>query len=149
MKVNSYIRHNMDNPVIAKLHTNQPLNYGDIKSLEAILWSELGSKADYQSEYNDKPLGEMVREIVGLDMNSAKEAFSKYLNDVNLDDRQIYFVNQIIGYIVQNGMLKNFAVMQESPFTDKGDVGEIFTDAVLWTDILKIIKTINSNALVS
>ena len=149
MKVNSYIRSHLDNPAIAKLHTNQPLNSEDIKSLESILWSELGTKADYQSEYNDKPLGELVREIVGLDMNSAKEAFSKYLNDVNLDDRQIYFVNQIINYIVQNGMMKNFAVMQESPFTDKGDVGDIFTDAVVWADILKIIKTINSNALVA
>jgi type I restriction enzyme R subunit len=149
MKVNSYIRSHLDNPAIAKLHTNQPLNSEDIKSLESILWSELGTKADYQSEFNDKPLGELVREIVGLDMNSAKEAFSKYLNDVNLDDRQIYFVNQIINYIVQNGMMKNFAVMQESPFTDKGDVGDIFTDAVVWADILKIIKTINSNALVA
>ena len=149
MKVNSYIRKHMDNPAIAKLHTNQPLNSEDVKSLEAILWSELGTKADYQSEYSDKPLGELVREIVGLDMNSAKEAFSKYLNDVNLDDRQIYFVNQIINFIVKNGMMKNFAVMQESPFTDKGDVGEIFTDAVVWTDILQIIKNINSNALVA
>lgn len=112
----------------------------------SILWSELGTKEDYQAEYQDKPLGELVREIVGLDMNSAKQAFSKYLNDVNLDDRQIYFVNQIINYIVQNGMMKNFAVMQEAPFTDKGDVGDIFTDTVVWLDIMKIIKTINANA---
>ena len=42
-------------------------------------------------------------------MNAAKQAFSEYLNDVNLDDRQIYFVNQIINYIVQNGVMKNFS----------------------------------------
>jgi type I restriction enzyme R subunit len=147
MKVNYYIRNHMDVPAIAKLHTNQPLTAEDIQSLEEILWSELGTKEDYQAEYQDKPLGELVREIVGLDMNSAKQAFSKYLNDVNLDDRQIYFVNQIINYIVQNGMMKNFAVMQESPFTDKGDVGDIFTDTVIWIDIMKIIKSINANAL--
>ena len=147
MKVNYYIRNHMDVPAIAKLHTNQPLTAEDIQSLEEILWSELGTKEDYQAEYQDKPLGELVREIVGLDMNSAKQAFSKYLNDVNLDDRQIYFVNQIINYIVQNGMMKNFAVMQESPFTDKGDVGDIFTDTVVWIDIMKIIKSINANAL--
>lgn len=87
-----------------------------------------------------------MREIVGLDLNAAKQAFSKYLNDVNLDDRQIYFVNQIINYIVQNGMMKNFAVMQEAPFTDKGDVADIFTDTVVWIDIMKIIKAINANA---
>ena len=147
MKVNYYIRNHMDVPAIAKLHTNQPLTANDIQSLESILWSELGTKEDYQAEYQDKPLGELVREIVGLDMNSAKQAFSKYLNDVNLDDRQIYFVNQIINYIVQNGMMKNFAVMQEAPFTDKGDVGDIFTDTVIWLDIMKIIKSINANAL--
>ena len=146
MKVNFYIRNHMDVPAIAKLHTNQPLTAADIESLEEILWSELGTKEEYQTEYQDKPLGELVREIVGLDMNSAKQAFSKYLNDVNLDDRQIYFVNQIINYIVQNGMMKNFAVMQEAPFTDKGDVGDIFTDTVVWLDIMKIIKAINANA---
>ena len=146
MKVNYYIRNHMDVPAIAKLHTNQPLTAADIESLEEILWSELGTKEEYQTEYQDKPLGELVREIVGLDMNSAKQAFSKYLNDVNLDDRQIYFVNQIINYIVQNGMMKNFAVMQEAPFTDKGDVGDIFTDTVVWLDIMKIIKAINANA---
>lgn len=98
-KVNYYIRQHMDNEVIAKLHTNKPLTTADIAELEKILWSELGTKEDYQQEYKDKPLGELVREIVGLDINSAKEAFSKYLNDVNLDDRQIYFVNQIINYM--------------------------------------------------
>ena len=79
-------------------------------------------------------------------MTSAKEAFAKYLNDVNLDDRQIYFVNQIINYIVKNGMLSDFKVLQEAPFTDKGDVADVFTDTVVWLDIMKVIKTINANA---
>ncbi len=146
-KVNYYIRQHMDNEVIAKLHTNKPLTPADIAELEKILWSEVGTKEDYQQEYKDKPLGELVREIVGLDINSAKEAFAKYLNDVNLDDRQIYFVNQIINYIVQNGMMKNFAVMQEAPFINKGTLDDVFTDTTVWMDIMKIIKSINANAL--
>ena len=146
-KVNYYIRQHMDNAVIAKLHTNKPLTTADIAELEKILWSEVGTKEDYQQEYKDKPLGKLVREIFGLDINSAKEAFAKYLNDVNLDDRQIYFVNQIINYIVQNGMMKNFAVMQEAPFTNKGTLDDVFTDTVVWMDIMKIIKSINANAL--
>lgn len=48
-------------------------------------------------------------------MNAAKEAFSEFLNDTNLDSRQIYFVNQIVEYIVHNGMLKDLSVLQESP----------------------------------
>ena len=73
-------------------------------------------------------------------------AFAKYLNEVNLDDRQIYFVNQIINYIVKNGMLADFKVLQETPFTDQGEVSDVFEDAVMWLDIMKIIKSINANA---
>ncbi len=123
------------------------IELGSIAGNPYILWSELGTREDYQSEYYDKPLGELVREIVGLDMNAAKEAFAQYLNDVNLDDRQIYFVNQIINYIVQNGMMKDFSVMQESPFTDRGELGDVFTDTVVWLGVFKVIKSINANAI--
>ena len=99
-KAEFYIRHHQDEAAIAKLKSNVPLNEDDIKSLERILWNEVGSKKDYEAEYGEKPLGEFVREIVGLDMAAAKSAFAEYLNDVNLDSDQIYFVNQIIEYIV-------------------------------------------------
>ncbi len=112
--------------MIAKLKTNKPLTENDIDSLEEILWKEIGTKQDYENEIGQKPLGEFVREIVGLDMNAAKEAFSAYLSDTNMDSRQIYFVNQIIEYIVHNGMLKDLSVLQESPFTDQA-VSSIFS----------------------
>ena len=121
----------------------------DIKTLEKILWSDLGTKDEYEAEYGDKPLGEFVREIVGLDMNAAKEAFSEYLNEANLDSRQIYFVNQIVEYIVHNGLMKDFSVLQEPPFTDQGSVVDIFTDLNVWMGIRKVIEKINDNAKVA
>lgn len=146
-KAEYYIREHQDNIVIAKIRMNQPLAEGDIRNLEQILWSEVGSKEDYEREYGAKPLGEFVREIVGLDMNAAKEAFSEYLNEANLDSRQIYFVNQIVEYIVHNGMMKDLSVLQESPFTDKGSVVEVFTDLTVWMGIRRVIDTINANAV--
>lgn len=80
------------------MRSNIPLTDDDVKELENILWSQVGSRQDYEAELGAKPLGEFVREIVGLDMNAAKEAFSQYLDDTNLDSRQIYFVNQIVEY---------------------------------------------------
>lgn len=145
-KAEFYVRQHQDNIAIAKLKTNQPLTETDIENLEHILWKELGSKDDYEKEYGHKPLGEFVREIVGLDMNAAKEAFSEFLDDTNLDSRQIYFVNQIVEYIVHNGMMKDLSVLQESPFTDKGSVAEIFTDMTVWMGIRKVIDQINTNA---
>lgn len=118
-----------------------------MKTLQEILWGELGTKEDYEREYGEKPLGEFVREIVGLDMNAAKEAFSAYLNEANLDSRQIYFVNQIVEYIVHNGMLKDLSVLQEPPFTDRGSVVEIFTDMNVWLGIRSVIEQINANAV--
>ena len=88
-----------------------------------------------------------MREIVGLDMNAAKAAFAEYLNDANLDARQIYFVNQIVEYIVHNGVMKDLSVLQESPFTDQGSVVEIFTDLSVWMGIRKTIEQVNANAL--
>lgn len=145
-KAEFYVRQHQDNIAIAKLKTNQPLTEMDVESLEQILWNEVGSKDDYEKEYGHKPLGEFVREIVGLDMNAAKEAFSEFLNDINLNSRQIYFVNQIVEYIVHNGMMKDLSVLQESPFTDKGSVVELFTDLTVWMGIRKVIDRINANA---
>lgn len=146
-KVEYYIRKHQDDITINKLKTNKPLSGSDIEALEKILWDELGTREEYEKEYGNKPLGEFVREIVGLDMNAAKEAFSRYLNSTYLDSRQIYFVNQIVEYIVHNGMMKDFSVLQESPFTDRGSVVEIFTDLSVWMEIRQVIEQINANAV--
>ena len=86
-KAEYYIRQNKDHIAIAKLRSNQPLTGSDVKTLEEILWKEIGTKQDYEREIGEKPLGEFVREIVGLDMNAAKEAFSDYLTSTDLDSR--------------------------------------------------------------
>ena len=82
-----------------------------------------------------------------MDMNAAKEAFAEFLNDTSLDSRQIYFVNQIVEYIVHNGLLKDLSVLQETPFTDKGSVVEVFTDLSVWMRIRNVIERVNANAV--
>lgn len=146
-KAEFYVRQHMNDVVIAKLKSNVPLTAEDVQALEKALWNEVGTKQDYEAEYGQKPLGEFVREIVGLDMNAAKEAFAQYLNDASLDSRQIYFVNQIVEYIVHNGMMKDLSVLQEAPFTDHGSIVEVFTDLTVWMGIRNTIEKINSNAV--
>ena len=79
-------------------------------------------------------------------MNAAKQAFSEYLDSTNLDSRQIYFVNKIVEYIVQNGMMKDLSVLQDSPFTDQGSIVDVFTDLSVWMGIRKVIDQVNANA---
>lgn len=71
-----------------------------------VLWDELGTKEQYDEQYGKTPLGELVRSIVGLDQKAANEAFSRFLNDAEIDSRQMYFVRQIVNYIVKNGIRK-------------------------------------------
>ena len=146
-KAEHYIRQHINDDVIDKLRTNKPLARDDISKLEDILWKEIGTKEDYENECHNMPLGEFVRSVVGLDMNAAKEAFAEFLDGSNLDSRQIYFVNQIVEYIVHNGTLTDFRVLQESPFTDQGSLSEVFTDVSVWADIKKVIDGINGNAV--
>ena len=44
-------------------------------------------------------------------------------------------------------MLKDLSVLQESPFSDKGSVAEIFTDMTVWMEIRKVIERINAIAV--
>ena len=145
-KVEFYIRQHQDTGAIAKLKGNFPLTKEDVSELEQLLWNQLGSKEDYEKQCGNKPLGAFVRSIVGMDMNAAKEAFAEYLNDVNLDDRQIYFVNQIVEYIVHNGMITDMSVLQDEPFTNMGSIVEVFTDLTLWLRIKNTIAKVNQNA---
>ena len=145
-KAEFYVRQHMNDAVIAKLKGNVPLTVEDVQALEKALWGEVGTKQDYETAFGQKPLGEFVREIVGLDMNAAKEAFAQYLNDTTLDSRQIYFVNQIVEYIVHNGMMKDLSVLQEAPFTDYGSIVEVFTDLSVWAGIRQVIERVNANA---
>lgn len=98
---------------------------------------DVGTRQDSEAECGQKPLGEFVREIVGMDMNAAKSAFGEYLAGVNLDNRQIYFANQIVEYIAKNDVMNNLSVLQVPPFTDLS----------LWARV-RHADSINANAAV-
>jgi type I restriction enzyme R subunit len=146
-KAEFYLKKHLDNPAVYKLKHNQLLDMSDIFELEKILYEQIGSKSEYQEQNKDKDLGVFVREIVGLDMNAAKQAFSSYLDETRLNDQQIYFVNQIVEYIVRNGILEDTSVLKEAPFNDKGSLGELFGDNMpIWDGIMATIKSVNQNS---
>ena len=55
-------------------------------------------------------------------------------------------MNQIIEYIVHNGLMKDLSVLQEPPFTDRGSIVEVFTDLSIWMGVRKAIEQITANA---
>ncbi|MCR4903224.1 MAG: DEAD/DEAH box helicase, partial [Butyrivibrio sp.] len=146
-KVEFYLKEHEDHLSVYKLRNNKKLNETDMKELERILWTELGSKEDYVKEYGDTPIGRLVRKIVGVDRSAVNEAFSKFTSDEHLNVNQIRFVNLIIDYIVANGNIENNAVLMEEPFRSLGSITVLFKDDLgTAKEIMGVVEDIKNNS---
>jgi type I restriction enzyme R subunit len=149
-RVESYIRNHKDHLVIHKLKTNKPITETEINTLESILFDgeTIGTKQDYIDNYGDKPLGEFIRGIVGLDVAAAQAAFADFIQTGNLRADQMTFINSIISYLTRNGTIDK-KMLFEAPFTNIHDQGlfGVFDDAVA-VKVIKLIDGVNQNALV-
>ena len=141
-KVESYLRVHESDLAIYKLRNNKPLTGEDLKTLEHILWEELGSKAEYDKEFGEMPVGRLVRKIVGLDRGAANEAFSAFLSEERLNSNQIHFVKLIVDYIVTNGMIEDNRVLMEEPFRSLGSITTLFSDRM--QDVRELMGVIAS-----
>ena len=118
-----------------------------MKELERILWSELGSRDDYEKEYGDTPIGILVRKIVGVDRAAVNEAFSRFTSDEHLNVNQIRFVNLIIDYIVANGNIEDNKVLMEEPFRSLGSITVLFKDDLgKAKEIMGVVADIKNNS---
>jgi len=145
-KVSQYLREHQDQLAVHKLRNNKPLTTQDLQTLEHILWMELGTREDYEKEYGDTPITKLVRQIVGLDVQAANDAFSEFLSEERLNPQQIRFVKLIVDYVVRNGMLDK-RVLQEEPFKSVGSIIELFRDNMNDArNIIGIIDEINRNS---
>ncbi len=146
-KVEFYLKEHADNLSVYKLRNNKRLTEHDMKELERILWKELGTKEDYQKEYGDKPIGRLVRQIVGVDRDAANEAFGKFLSDEHLNVNQIRFVRLIVDYIVKNGNIEDNSALQQEPFKSVGSITMLFKDDMSTArELLDIIAQIKENS---
>jgi type I restriction enzyme, R subunit len=143
-KVESYIRAHEDHVAIAKLKRNLPLTETDLDALETMLFgsAEIESRERFEQVYGtDRSLKLFIRQLVGLDRNAAKGAFSQYLQGSTFTAGQIRFVETIIDYLTQNGIM-NPGLLYEPPFTDihNGGLDGVFVD----TDADAIVAIIRS-----
>lgn len=144
-KVNRYVEEHKDSIVIHKLTHNEKLSKGDYKELERVLTEELGSREDYQREFGDTPFGLLIRQIAKLDHDAVMAAFSAYINNESLNQKQIQFIYKIINHIEQNGYLENIMDLQKPPFDKPIPFIKMF-DAKLRNSLLQTIHAIEDNA---
>jgi len=86
-------------------------------------------------------LGLFIRKLIGLDKQAAKRAFRDYLESKTLTLNQIRFIDLIIDYLTQNGVMDP-SLLYEAPFTDYSSKGldGMFTDR----DASGIVSILNS-----
>ena len=146
-KVEFYLKEHEDQLAIFKLKNNKQLTKQDLKTLEEIMWTELGTQADYEKEFGDVKVSKLVRKIVGLDRNAAVQEFSQFLNNANLNRNQIHFVELIVDYVVRNGFIEDNRVLTEDPFRTVGSIAVLFKDNMNEArSIMEKIAEIKKNA---
>ena len=145
-KVNRYINEHGNSIVIHKLTHNIPLTASDYAELERVLTEELGSKEDYEREYGDTPFGLLIRKIAKLDHDAVMEAFSAFINDASLNQKQITFVHKIINHVEQNGYMEDIKDLTKPPFDKPISFVKLF-DVKTRTSLVQKINEIKENAI--
>ena len=103
-------------------------------------------KAFEQAYGKQERLGLFIRKLIGLDREAAKQAFNEYLDGQTLNANQIRFINLVIDYLTQNGVMEA-GKLYESPFTDfsAGGVDGVFRNQEA-DRIISILERIRENA---
>ena len=145
-KVNRYINEHGNTLAIYKLTHNIPLGAGDYSELERVLTSELGSREDYTREFGDTPFGLLVRKIAKLDHDAAMQAFSGFINDSSLNQKQIAFVHKVIAFVEQNGYMENVTDLRKPPFDKPISFLRLF-NAQKQAQLIAAINAVKDNAV--
>lgn len=148
-RVQRFIREHQDHITIRRLRNNEPVSEKDIEALENILFAEDGPipREEYTQIFGEAPLGLLVRSIVGLDRNAAKNAFAEFLAEAPLHPDQITFLDEIVEYLVKNGTMEP-KVLFDNPFTnihDHGVVGVFGED--MSKKVIELVKHVNEAAV--
>ena len=90
-------------------------------------------------------MDKFIKSIIGLDVNSAKSAFSEFLSNNSYTAQQVHFINKIIDYLSVNGLIEN-KILFEAPFThvNDQDLTGVFPDGQVGK-VISLIGEINSN----
>lgn len=147
-RVNEYVEAHKNQPAINKLLHNEPISSDDYKELERIFTEELGTAEDYQSNYQDTPFGLLIRKIAKMDRDAAYAAFSTFIAEERPNADQIYFIEQVVDYVVENGYISSVLDLMNAPFDRPYKFNVIFTGDEQ-KKFVQVVNSIKNNALVA
>jgi type I restriction enzyme R subunit len=122
-KARQFLKAHESHLSLQRLRRNQPLTPSDLVALEQMLEAAGGTLALIaRAKEQSQGLGVFIRSLVGLDRETAKEAFSQFIAGGTSNAKQIEFVDLVIAYLTENGVMAAER-LYESPFTDLSPLG--------------------------
>ena len=132
---------------LQRLRRNQPLTPSDLDALGKMLIDAGGSaELIQQATEQSHGLGIFIRSLVGLDRETAKQAFSQFVVGTTATANQLEFIDLIVQYLTENGVM-DAARLYESPFTDLSQRGpEALFLPTRVTEMVRVLDEIRARA---
>ncbi len=147
-KARQFLRAHENHLALQRLRRNQPLTPSDLTELERMLFEAGGTREVIErAKEESHGLGMFIRSLVGLDHETAKQAFGQFISGEAVTANQIEFINLVVDYLTENGVMEPDR-LYESPFTDinsKGPEG-VFQSAQV-VDIVSVLNEIRQRAV--
>lgn len=140
-KARRFLKANENHLSLQRLRRNQPLTPADLFELERMLIEAGGSKELIkQASEQSHGLGIFIRALVGLERETAKQAFSELIIGTTATPDQIEFIDLVVQYLTENGVMEPDR-LYESPFIDISPLGP---DALFPSDkVSRIVEVLN------
>ena len=132
---------------LQRLH-NQPLTLSELEVLGRMLMEAGGSQeVIQQATEQSQGLGIFIRSLVGLDRETASQAFSQFVIGTTATASQLEFIDLIVQYLTENGVMEP-AQLYESPFTDISQQGPeaLFLPGRV-TEMIQVLEGIRERAV--
>ncbi|MBP9685932.1 MAG: DEAD/DEAH box helicase family protein, partial [Rhodoferax sp.] len=147
-KARQFLREQTSHLSLQRLRRNQPLTASDLAELERMLVEAGGSPEVIKlATEQNHGLGIFIRSLVGLDRETAKQAFSQFVVGTTATASQLEFIDLIVQYLTENGTM-DAARLYESPFTDISQQGpEAVFPVAKVTELVRVLDDIRQRAV--
>jgi len=126
-RILDFLAANRNLPVLEKIYNLEKLEPADFRELERILWTELGSKEDYEKFTAGMPCGPnvaiFIRSLIGVDRKRAMLRFGDFISGASLNAEQEEFLSTIVSYVCENGDITSQDLINVEPFSEVDWVG--------------------------
>jgi type I restriction enzyme R subunit len=145
MKMCRFVDDYRDHITLIKFRRGKALTKQDIEQLEAVMREQgVADDASIKQLSDDGGLGKFLRSLTGLDKSAAKDAFSSFVTQHQLNGDQTEVLDLVIDSLTESGIIEP-ALFYESPFTDLDDMGitGVF-DRGQASEIIQIVRELNA-----